>query len=209
VPNNIDVALSFINERSYDTGCADWGNYRDSLARALVDYGNKVIFEKDSINRFHVEAVAEDLRKWSDLNDSSLKQPAFEALGVIIHRINDLLKQQERLCPLLHALGAPLRITWDPPGAFLIYNKGVLMDFPDNLDSPLNNFQESFFRKKKEKERIVDRRRFTLEDAMKGKFIPMYEGCPNREAAIGKDDILNLEIALHTCNNVESFLEAV
>jgi hypothetical protein len=83
------------------------------------------------------------------------------------------------------------------------------MDFPDNLDSPLNNFQESFFRKKKEKERIVDRRRFTLEDAMKGKFIPMYEGRPNRDTIIGKDDILNLEIALHTCTSVDTFMEAV
>jgi hypothetical protein len=74
---------------------------------------------------------------------------------------------------------------------------------------PNENFSEDFFRKKRDKERIVDRRRFTLEEAMKGKFIPMYEGRPNREVVIGKDDIINLEIALHTCNTVESFLEAV
>ena len=57
--------------------------------------------------------------------------------------------------------------------------------------------------------RIVERRRFTLEDAMKGKFIPMYEGRPKRDQVIGKDDILNLEIALHTCSSVDTFMEAV
>ena len=79
------------------------------------------------------------------------------------------------------------------------------------LDSPLNNFLDSFSNKRKEqdKERIVDRRRITLHDAIHGHFIPMYEGRPNREAVIGKDDILNLEIALHTCNTVESFMEVV
>jgi hypothetical protein len=77
---------------------------------------------------------------------------------------------------------------------------------------PLENFQEEFFRRKRDsekREKIVDRRRFTLEEAMSGKFIPMYQGRPNREVVIGKDDIINLEIALHTCNTVESFLEAV
>ena len=63
--------------------------------------------------------------------------------------------------------------------------------------------------KDKDDGRIIDRRRITLHDAMHGHFIPMYEGRPKREEVIGKDDVLNLEIVLNTCNTVESFLEAV
>ena len=78
------------------------------------------------------------------------------------------------------------------------------------MESPENFFDAfSSDRKKKDKERITDRRRITLDDAMHGHFIPMYEGRPKREEVIGKDDVLNLEIALNTCNTVESFLEAV
>ena len=63
--------------------------------------------------------------------------------------------------------------------------------------------------KDKDDGRIIDKRRITLDDALHGHFIPMYEGRPKREEVIGKDDVLNLEIVLNTCNTVESFLEAV
>ena len=58
--------------------------------------------------------------------------------------------------------------------------------------------------------RIVDRRRFTLEDlTKKGKFIPLFKGRPKREEVIGKDDIMNLEIDLHTCTSIDSFLKGI
>ena len=76
-------------------------------------------------------------------------------------------------------------------------------------------FTEEFWRKEndrnkdEDKKRVVDKRRFTLEDAMNGKLIPMFEGRPKREEVIGKDDIMNLEIALHICASVDKFLEVV
>jgi hypothetical protein len=37
--------------------------------------------------------------------------------------------------------------------------------------------------------------------------IPYMEGRPKRETAIDHDDLLNLEIALNTCENVEELLK--
>jgi hypothetical protein len=37
--------------------------------------------------------------------------------------------------------------------------------------------------------------------------IPYMEGRPKRERAIDRDDLLNLEIALNTCGNVEELLK--
>ncbi len=37
--------------------------------------------------------------------------------------------------------------------------------------------------------------------------IPYLEGRPNRETAINHDDLLNLEIALNTCESVEELLK--
>ena len=37
-------------------------------------------------------------------------------------------------------------------------------------------------------------------------FIPLFSGRPKRERVIGKDDLLDLDILLHTCDTVEGFL---
>jgi hypothetical protein len=37
-------------------------------------------------------------------------------------------------------------------------------------------------------------------------FIPLFTGRPKREKVIGKDDLLDLDILLHTCDTVEAFL---
>jgi hypothetical protein len=37
-------------------------------------------------------------------------------------------------------------------------------------------------------------------------FIPLFSGRPKREKVIGKDDLLDLDILLHTCDTVEAFL---
>jgi len=37
--------------------------------------------------------------------------------------------------------------------------------------------------------------------------IPYMEGRPNRKTAIAHDDLLNLEIALNTCESVEELLK--
>lgn len=37
-------------------------------------------------------------------------------------------------------------------------------------------------------------------------FIPLFSGRPKREKVIGKDDLLDLDILLHTCDTIEAFL---
>ena len=37
-------------------------------------------------------------------------------------------------------------------------------------------------------------------------FIPLFTGRPKREKVIGKDDLMDLDILLHTCDTVEAFL---
>ena len=53
-----------------------------------------------------------------------------------------------------------------------------------------------------EKKPVIDKRSIKLEDVMKKDYIPFLGGRPDRPTVIGKDDILNLEIALGTCSTV-------
>lgn len=39
--------------------------------------------------------------------------------------------------------------------------------------------------------------------------IPLFAGRPRRERVIGKDDLMDLDILLHTANTVEEFLAKV
>jgi hypothetical protein len=48
-----------------------------------------------------------------------------------------------------------------------------------------------------------------LEEVMKPDYIPFLGGRPKRQTVIGKEDIMNLEIALYTSANVQEFLEKV
>ena len=36
--------------------------------------------------------------------------------------------------------------------------------------------------------------------------IPMFSGRPKREKVIGREDLMDLDILLHTCDTVEAFL---
>jgi hypothetical protein len=36
--------------------------------------------------------------------------------------------------------------------------------------------------------------------------IPMFSGRPRREKVIGREDLMDLDIILHTCDTVEAFL---
>lgn len=36
--------------------------------------------------------------------------------------------------------------------------------------------------------------------------IPLFAGRPKREKVIGRDDLMDLDILLHTCDTVEAFL---
>jgi hypothetical protein len=55
--------------------------------------------------------------------------------------------------------------------------------------------------------RVIDKRSIKLEDVMRKDYIPFLGGRPNRQMVIGKDDILNLEITLHTSSSVDEFVE--
>jgi hypothetical protein len=57
-----------------------------------------------------------------------------------------------------------------------------------------------------EKRKIIDKRSIKLEDVLKPDYIPFMSGRPERESIIGKDDIMNMEIALHTSHSVEEFI---
>lgn len=57
------------------------------------------------------------------------------------------------------------------------------------------------------KNNVHDKRRVRLEDM--DNHIPFKEGRPKRDTVINGDDILNLQIALNTSNNFESFLKGV
>jgi hypothetical protein len=60
-----------------------------------------------------------------------------------------------------------------------------------------------------ENRNVVDKRAVRLEDVMKPDYIPFLGGRPKRQTVIGKEDILNLEIALYTSASVQEFLEKV
>ncbi len=60
-----------------------------------------------------------------------------------------------------------------------------------------------------EKKNVIDKRSIKLEDVLKPDYIPFLSGRPEREAIIGKDDLMNLEITLHTAHSVEEFLKNI
>jgi hypothetical protein len=55
--------------------------------------------------------------------------------------------------------------------------------------------------------RVQDRRKVKLEELMKNTYIPLGEGRPVRDNAIGQDDIINLLIDLHKSDTIEQFIE--
>lgn len=60
-----------------------------------------------------------------------------------------------------------------------------------------------------EKRNVLDKRSVKLEKVMGKDFIPYLGGRPERESVIGHEDIVNLEIALHTSGSLEELLAAV
>jgi hypothetical protein len=52
-------------------------------------------------------------------------------------------------------------------------------------------------------DRPVDTR---LATAATPETIPMFTGRPKREKVIGREDLMDLDILLHTCDTVEAFL---
>lgn len=56
------------------------------------------------------------------------------------------------------------------------------------------------------KPKVIDRRHIHLEDVLKADYIPFLGGRPSRDTVIGREDVLNLKIALHTSHSVEEFM---
>jgi hypothetical protein len=63
--------------------------------------------------------------------------------------------------------------------------------------------------KKLEKKNVIDKRSIKLENVLKPDYIPFLSGRPERETVIGKDDLMNLEIAIGTTTTVDEFLKNV
>lgn len=60
-----------------------------------------------------------------------------------------------------------------------------------------------------ENRKVNDKRQVKLEHMLSSDYIPFLEGRPFREVPIGKDDEVDVAIALNTTNTVEEFLEFV
>jgi hypothetical protein len=54
-----------------------------------------------------------------------------------------------------------------------------------------------------ENRHVIDKRSVKLEDVMKPDYIPFLGGRPNRITIISNEDIMNIEIALNTCEDVK------
>ena len=54
-----------------------------------------------------------------------------------------------------------------------------------------------------------DKRAVKLQNVLSKDFIPLFSGRPKRELVIGKDDMLDLDILLHTVGSVEEFLSKI
>ncbi len=57
-----------------------------------------------------------------------------------------------------------------------------------------------------ENKNVVDKRAVKLEDVLRPDYIPFLGGRPARQMVIGKEDAINLTIALNTSESVEEFL---
>jgi hypothetical protein len=51
-----------------------------------------------------------------------------------------------------------------------------------------------------------DKRAVKLQNVLAKDFIPLFSGRPQRERVIGRDDLMDLDILLHTSNSLEDFL---
>lgn len=60
-----------------------------------------------------------------------------------------------------------------------------------------------------EKKKVIDKRSIRLENVLKSDYIPFLSGRPDRDSEIGKDDLMNLEIALNTTKSVDDFLKTI
>jgi hypothetical protein len=69
--------------------------------------------------------------------------------------------------------------------------------------------REEPMEKNLEKKKVIDRRSVKLENVMKPDYIPFLSGRPNRETIIGKDDLMNMAIALNTTDSVEEFVKNI
>ncbi len=54
-----------------------------------------------------------------------------------------------------------------------------------------------------------DKRAVKLENVLAKDFIPLFSGRPKRDPVIGRDDLVDLDIILHTSSTVEEFLAKV
>lgn len=57
--------------------------------------------------------------------------------------------------------------------------------------------------------KVNDRRAVRLDQVFSADYIPLFQGRPRRERIIGKDDFLNLKIALNTTGSIEDLLRYV
>lgn len=48
-----------------------------------------------------------------------------------------------------------------------------------------------------------------LQHVATAESIPLFAGRPRREKIIGRDDLLDVDILLHTCNTVEELLAKI
>lgn len=60
-----------------------------------------------------------------------------------------------------------------------------------------------------EKAHVNDKRSVKLDHVMSKDFIPFMTGRPLRNDSIGKEDLVNLSIALNTTNDVNDFLASL
>jgi len=56
---------------------------------------------------------------------------------------------------------------------------------------------------------VYDKRKVKLEEIMKEGYIPFLEGRPRRDKIIKSEDLVDLIIALETCETLEEFLQKV
>ncbi len=61
----------------------------------------------------------------------------------------------------------------------------------------------------KSNEKVTDKRLVKLENVMAKDYIPLFEGRPQREIPISRDDLINLKIALNSSADLDDFLSRV
>ena len=56
---------------------------------------------------------------------------------------------------------------------------------------------------------LEDKRAVKLQNVLSKDFIPLFSGRPKRERVIGREDLMDLDIILHTSPTVEEFLAKI